>query len=57
MAGVIDDLWPFAALGFLALAAVALLGYATYRRTRFKPASCEHGYTGDWSDDCPDCRH
>jgi len=54
---VIDDLWPFAALGFLALAAVALLGYATYRRTRFKPASCEHGYTGDWSDDCPDCRH
>jgi hypothetical protein len=56
---VIDDFWPFAALGFLALAVVALLGYATYRRTRFKPepASCEHGYTGDWSDDCPDCRH
>jgi hypothetical protein len=20
-------------------------------------ARCPHGYTGDWSDDCPDCRH
>lgn len=19
--------------------------------------SCPHGYTGNWSDDCPDCRH
>lgn len=21
------------------------------------PIQCPHGYVGDWSDECPDCRH
>jgi hypothetical protein len=21
------------------------------------PDACPHGFTGNWSDDCPDCRH
>ena len=51
----VDGLWMAYSLDGVWVGSGTSRKAASRRLT--EPNRCPHGYTGNWSDDCPDCRH